>query len=146
MKRDEKIENEFETRSVFPTWLKKRFIIVVIFLAIVLGLIVIAYTFKYFDNPYKKIPGTYVYGSQKIVLDEDNTCKLVNVVDYDVVKCTWKADDDDYGTIDIDVEYTYKSKSSWSNKYYEYDRSMSLHFDGDDEELTHNWDTFHKEK
>ena len=146
MSREGKIENEFESRNIFPEWLKKKFIIVIIFLASVFGIILIAYTVKYFDNPFKKIPGTYVYGDQKIILNKDNTCDLKNVIDDEVIKCTWKHDNSSYGSIDIDVDYTYRYKSSWSNKYYEYDRMMSLHFDPEDETLDHNWDTFRKEK
>lgn len=146
MNRNEKIENEFESKNIFPEWLKKRLIVVVIFLGIVLGLIIIAYVATYLDDPFKKIPGTYVYENQKITLNKDNTCKLENVIDYDVVKCTWKSEDTSYGSVDIDVDYTYKYKSSWSSKYYEYDRSMSLNFNGDDETIEHNWDTYRKEK
>ena len=76
MDRDEKVENEFETRSIIPAWLKKKWLIIVIALAAVLVLATISFTVRYLDNPIMKIPGTYVFDDQKIIFTEDGMCEV----------------------------------------------------------------------
>lgn len=145
LNRIDKVENEFESKSIFPEWLKKKIMFVLIFLGVILGIIIVAYTVKYFDNPFKKIPGTYVYSGEKIILNEDYTCNIDDLIDYEVTRCVWEADES-YDSIDIDIDYTYEYKSSYSNRKYTYDRTLDLEFDVDDKVISYNWNTYKKEK
>ena len=146
MKRDSKVDNEFESKNIFPEWLKKRMLIVLITLAAILGLVLIIYVATYLNNPYKKIDGTYVNATEKIVLKDDQTCELKNVIGYEVTKCSWEANDKYGDSIRIDVDLTYRYKSNWSNKYYTSDRSINLYFDTDEQVITYDSTTYTKEK
>ena len=94
---------------------------------------------------FETIPGAYAYEDQKIVLNEDFSCQLENVVDYEVTECSWSAEEG-YSDIYVRVEYDYRYKSSWSNRYYNSSSSKSLTFDADRETLELDWETFKKTK
>ena len=143
MDRDENIENEFETRSIMPAWLKKKWYIILIALAVILVLSMIAFTVKFLDDPIKKIPGSYVYDDQKIVLNEDGSCQLDNVIDYEITSCSWYVEEG-YRDIYVNVGYDYRYKSSWSNRYYNSSGTKNFTFDEEDEELENSYTTYHK--
>ena len=141
--RDDKVENEFETRSIMPAWLKKKWYIVLIAFAAILLLSIISFTIDYLDNPLKKVPGAYSYDDQGIVLNEDGSCQLINVIDDEVTSCSWYARED-YDDINVTVNYEYRYKSSWSNRYYNSSSSKIFTFDEDDEELESGYITYTK--
>lgn len=146
VKRDSKVENEFESKNIFPEWLKKRLIIVLLALGAIVGLIFVIYVVTYLNNPYKKIAGTYINQTEKIILKDDQTCGLENVIGYEVTKCKWVANDKYGDSIKIDVDLTYKYYSNWSNKYYTSDKSIDFYFDIDEQVITYDTKKYSKEK
>ena len=144
MDRDEKVENEFETRSIIPAWLKKKWLIIVIALAAVLVLATISFTVRYLDDPIMKIPGTYVFDDQKIILTEDGMCELENISDYEVTDCGWSIGEFYNNTLELHISYSYRYKYSWSNRYYTSDSSTIAEFDNKNETLEFDWNTFRK--
>ena len=130
-KRTEKIENEFEDKSII-TFLKKGFIKkFFIGVAAVVVLFGIIRFFGYIFSPARKVPGTYVNGENKIVLNKDGSCE-VDPFKKDIIECTWNINDD--ANI-VTAVYKYKS-TSWL--FGESTSSASISFNYEKNKLTYN--------
>lgn len=134
----EKIENEFESKSIITKDRYKYVKYLGLALVCIIALIGVVKLFNYIFSPEKKVAGTYKYESKRIVLEKNGDCDIEDLID-DVTKCTWTYDKEDK---EVRVSYDYKYKSFYSS----YDRSSSftLDYDSSKKSLDYNGKEFTK--
>lgn len=143
--RNEKIANEFKNMDILPNWVKQKKKIIFIIFAVILGLILVSFTVKYFNNPYSKVPGTYSLNGDNIELDSDGTCNISSIVDKDIVSCTWSTtgySDVNVERIPVYVSYEYDYSSRWYSGTY--DANITLYFNANDKTITYNSTVYSK--
>ena len=123
-KRTEDVENEYNDRNIL-TFLKpgflKKFFIGVGCLLVILGIIRF---FGYIFSPSKSVPGTYVNGENKIVLEKDGSCDITPIKES--TSCNWQLLDDEK-TVYVTFEYEYtwfgSKTTSTSNISFDYEKN-----------------------
>lgn len=104
---EDKIENEYEDKNIISKSQYKYLKYLAIVLVIIICLIGIVRFFSYISSPERKIPGTYSYNNNEIILNEDGSCNI-DAIEDDVTDCDWSYNDyNKQIQVNYDYEYYY---------------------------------------
>ena len=126
----EKIENEFEDKNIIPKGLVKYIKWFFLGLFVLVTIIGISRGIAYLFSPARSVPGTYKYEDKQVMLYNDGTCSMSNVVSKNVTSCEWVFNND---LNHVYVTYEYRYDSGW---YGSYDRSDEMRFSYDHKNKT----------
>lgn len=135
-KNKEKVENKHKSKNLIAKENLKYVLFGGIGLAGLIFIIGMIRLFCVIFSPENKIPGTYRYSDNEIVLKSNGTCELEGIED-NVTSCNWEYYE--YSeSIKLDYTYNYYSyyygytKTSENTEYVEYDaKNQTLTLDGD---------------
>lgn len=136
----EKIENEYATRNIITKdKLKylKYFIIAFVGIIVLIGIVRL---FNYMFNEERKIVGTYSYKDDVIILNDDGSCNIDDVVSNTVTECSWEYDKEN--TV-VQVEYSY-SKYSYYWGASTYSSNLDLLYNSKDNTITYEKNIYTK--
>ena len=126
----EKIENEFESRNIIgKDKLKylKYFTIGFVGIIVLLGVVRL---FNYMFSEERKIVGTYSYKDDVIIVNEDGSCNIDDIVSKNVTDCSWKYDKEnevimiDYSYLKYSWGYSYTYSDNLDLKYFSKDKTI----------------------
>lgn len=133
----EKIENKYEDKDLI---VKDNYKYVGYALGVIVAIILLIGVIRFFCfifSDERKIAGTYLNGTNTIVLNKDGSCDINDIVEK-VTKCNWSYQKDNN---DIIVDYEYKA-----GYYYYYDSvsQLTLDYNPKDKTIEYYGDVFKK--
>ena len=136
----EKVENVYEDKNIIP---KDKWKVLMWIGIVLVGIITLIGIVKLFNVIFTKpidVTGTYTYISDSIIIKEDGTCNIDDIIYDDVNECTWRFNEE---TLSIIVDYEYEDYSYYYGYTTEED-TLYLRYDPDMDTIIYEYDTYTK--
>ena len=142
-KEPEKVENIYENKNIINKEQHKLLMYVGIVLAGIIALIGIIKFFNFAFGDHIEVAGTYTRGSNEMILFDDGSCYIDDIVSEDVTSCTWYISDQNDYEYSIIEDLIYDDYSYYYGYSTEED-SLFLEYDVDADSIEYNGYTYTK--